>query len=414
MIVSPNALKPNVYTRPIVQLRINGIFVPAWSGYVEKSAYSVADTASFDTFCANAPMDYGEVSQVVSPCPYEVFVGQAGSISPKNNTQRLLYGLLEEAETTYEEDRVELRARGVLALLIDQNLTALLPMSETVDKVIAWIISQYGLVPQVASTISTQAPNGVPVGHLLQDAYVSMSRNYKAFEMITALADGLGWDVRVQGTTVIVGPPAKRGTVSELTKVWGASAGERLQVTHNALHARNIKVIVKSYLPRTKSRTASLGLNQNDPAAILALPSVQLPTSPRQLGPSGIQHGASTVGGTYTGEVYTFHIPGLTAAQCDAKAGAIRDDLTRREFIVDYTFSPTMDEAKMMIAAGTEFTLNLSGCSQTSHNGLYHPKVVRWNWDSGEDDSGDPIGLTVQITAYNHEISSAEAPTGGI
>jgi len=397
---------------PIMQLRLNGVFIPTWRGMVEISAYSVTDTASFDTFIANAPLDYGALSQTVSPCPYEVFIGQAGQIMRSNASQRLLYALLEEEDGRYEEDRIELRARGVLALLIDQRITARLPMNQTVDKLIAWVISQFGLTSQVASSVSSDFPNGVPAGKLLQYQYVAMSRNYRAFELITALAEGLGWDVRVQGTTVIVGPPPTRGQVPEISKVWGNNAGEKLSVIHNALHSRNIKVIVKSYLPHLKVRTASLRAIQNSPA-ILGLPTPGNPSS-RGPQPQGNQTGFTSVGGNYTGEVYVFHVPGLDANQCDAMASKIRDDLTRREFIVEFTWSPSLQELQTLVPAGTEWTLNLSGCSQRSANGLYHPRKVTWEWDSGENEDGDASGLTCTVSAVNHELSAAMAPTGGI
>ena len=397
-----NPLDPNQVQSPVMQLRLNGVFIPTWRGMVELTAYSVADTANFDTFLASAPLDYGALCQTVKACPYEVFIGQRGQIARSNPAQRVLYALLEEEEATYEEDRIELRARGVLALLIDQRVTARVPMNQTADKIIAGIISQFGLTPQVAAT-------SVPVGKLLQDDYVAMSRNYRALEFITALADELGWDVRVQGTTVIVGPPAVRGTVPEISKVWSNNAGEKLRVTHNSLHSRNIKVVVKSYLPRLKSRTASLGANANNPAAILGLPA-QTPTAPVSRGPSGNQTGFTSVGGNYTGEIYTFHIPGLTAQQCDNMAGKIRDDLTRREFIVEFTWSPSLQEAQTIVSAGTEWTLNLTGCSQRSSNQVYHPKKVTWNWESGEDDAS-PSGLTCTVLGVNHELP---APTSGI
>jgi len=399
---------PNVALNLIMQLRLNGVFVPTWRGTVELSAYSVADTASFDTFIANAPVDYGKLSQTVSPCPFEVFIGQAGLISQQSVNQRVLYGLLEEEACNYEEDRIELRARGVLALLIDQRLTANIPWNQTVDKVISGIIQQYGLQAQVT-------PTSVVVGTILQADYVAMSRNYRAFEFITALADGLAWDVRVQGTTVIVGPPPTRGQVPEITKVWGNNAGEKLRVTHNALHSRNIKVIVKSYLSRTKSRTASLGLDPAEEEFLLGVGGPTPASTPKIAGPSGNQTGFTSVGGSYTGEVFTKHFPGLTAQQCDIKAAEIRDEITRHEFIVELTWSPTLEEVQKLVPAGCEWTLNLSGCSQRSANsssaGVYYPKTVTWEWDSGETDSGDATGLTCTVLAYNHP---QPAPVGGI
>src|SRR5579863_2088142 len=237
---------PSVASAPIAQVRLNSnVVVPLKSVSVEKSAYSVADTATCTTFCAGSKTDFGRLSQTAVPCSYEVFVG-SGIIRPINapnsQGQRLLYGLLEQTDTRYDEDEIDLSARGVLALLIDQRMTTRLPMNQTADQVIAGIIKQFGLTPQVT-------PTTVLAGKILDDDFVTLARNQRAMDVVVGIADYLGWTVRVEGTTVIVGPPATRGQVPELAFVWNRNAGEKLHVTHDALHTRDIKVIVKSYLP---------------------------------------------------------------------------------------------------------------------------------------------------------------------
>src|SRR5215472_2043251 len=108
---------PSVASSPFAQVRLNNIFVPLKSVTVEKSAYSVADTATCTTFAAGAPVDYGKLSQTAIPCPYEVFLG-SGTITPASarpsQAQRLLYGLLEQMDTVYDVDEITLTARGVL------------------------------------------------------------------------------------------------------------------------------------------------------------------------------------------------------------------------------------------------------------------------------------------------------------
>lgn len=407
-------IAPSAASRPIAQVRLNSTqFVPIKSVTVEKSAYSVADTATCSTFAAGAPVDYGKLSQTAVPCSYEVFL-TSGVLNPPGTPdddsrtlhsqgQRLLYGLLDQITTTYDDDTIDLTARGVLSLLIDQRMTARLPMNQTVNQVIAGIITQFKLQAQVT-------PTTVLAGTVLDDDFVSMARNMRAMDVIVGLADYLGWDVRVQGTTVVVGPPAPRGTVPELSFVWGRNAGEKLNVVHDALHTRDIKVIVKSYLPRPKSRVSALAqLGESSVAQILGLPTQTPPSAPSQPAPSGAQSGFTSVGADYQTETYVFHIPGHDADWCNKTAAAIRDDLTRREFIATLEFTPDPDQIAMLVPAGCEFTVYLSGCSQPSHNGLYHPKQVTWSWELGQG-QGDTTGLTCRIVMVNHELP---APVSG-
>lgn len=406
---------PSVASRPIAQVRLNSTqLVPLMSVSVEKSAYSVADTATCSTFCAGSPIDYGKLSQIAIPCTYEVFLG-SGTLSPNSapnaQGQRLFYGLLEQIVTTYDEDTIDLSARGVLALLIDQRMTARLPMNEPLETVISGIISQFQLTPKFVGP-----PSGVSAGKVLDNDFVTMARNQRAMDVIVGLADFLGWSIRVQDTTVIFGPPAARNTVPELSVQWGNNAGEKLNVTHDALHNRNIKVIVKSYLPRVKSRvsaTATLLSGQTlAQPAIIGLPG-QTPTSAQsQKPPSGAQTGFTSVGADYQTEVYVFHIPGLTADQCNAMASKIRDDITRHEFIATLEFAPDPSQIAQLVPAGTEFTVNLAGCSQASHNGLYHPKQVTWDWAIGQNE-GDTPGLTCKIVMVNHELPPPVSGTSG-
>lgn len=405
---------PSTSTSPIAQVRLNSTqFVPIKSVTVEKSAYSVADTATCTTFCAGSPVDYGKLSQTAIPCSYEVFLG-SGTIAPRNapnaQGQRLLYGLLEQIDTRYDDDEIDLAARGVLALLIDQRMTSRLPMNETVDKVIAGIITQFGLKAQVTST-------SVTAGKVLNNDFVTMSRNLRAMDIVVGLADFLGWSVRVQGTTVVVGPPAQRGgSTPELSFVWNNNAGEKLSVTHDALHNRDIKVIVKSYLPRIKSRvsaTATLlsGATLPQPST-LGLPTQGPASAQSQQPPSGMQSGYTSVGADYQTEVYVFHIPGLTADQCNAMASKIRDDITRHEFVATLEFAPDPSQIALLVPAGCEFTVQLTGCSQPSHNALYHPKQVTWTWDVGQG-QGDAPGLSCKIMMVNHELPAPVAGTSG-
>jgi hypothetical protein len=400
------------YLAPLAEARINGVFVPTWHVEVEQTAYSVADTASALTFLADAPLDYGSLAQRVVACPFDVFLGTRDTrATTKSQGTRLFTGLLDEIDSTYEDDTISLSARGAAALLIDQRITTRFDMNESTDRVIVDMITTTpgGLTAKVDSKLPDGSPVP-PIGKLLQQDFVSTARNSRAFDVINLLADGLGWNVRVQGTTVIVGAPPSRGSVPELAKVWARDAGTKLFVQHSAIHAHDIKVVVHSYLPRTKSRSGAGSVSTAEQPT-MGLPTEAPPGTPTTSGPSGRQAGFTTIGDGYAGQIYSFHVAGLTSAQCQAMANQIRDELSRHEFIATLTFAPSPDEIAMLAPLGTEFTVLLSGCSQASHNGLYHPKKVVWTWDVGDSDQGVADGLTCEITMANHEIP---APTGGL
>jgi len=291
-------------------------------------------------------------------------------------------------------------------LLIDRQYTARLDMNSTVTQVLTKLIALGGIGLKAQVATST-----MPIGRLLSQDYVAMSNNYRIFDLMAMIADTIGWRIRVQDTTVIVGPPPTRGQVPEIAKEWGHDAGVKLKVTHSALHSRNIKVIVRSYLPRLKSAITGTGAAIATQPGTLGAPSQQPSSAPTQPAPSGRQVGLTSVGEDYGGEIYVFNEkPGMTQAQCDIRAAAIRDDLTRHEFIAELQFAPSVDELRTLVAAGTEFTVALSGCSQPSHNGLYHPKKVTFTYDLGETDSNSATGLTVNILMVNHELPT---PSGG-
>jgi len=194
-------------------------------------------------------------------------------------------------------------------------------------------------------------------------------------------------------------------------KEWQNGAGQKFTVKHNALHSHNIKVTVVSYVNGTKTPTTGIS-GQGQMAALLGLP-VPVPATSAatntltkiRVGP---QAATTSVGeGASNDEEYIFHIPGLTAAQCIAKATLIRDEISRHEFIAELTWSPTAAELPKLIAATPEFAIQMTGASlhQQGHDQLYYPRQITWNYDVSS--AG---GLDVTVLMVNHPIP---APTGG-
>jgi hypothetical protein len=210
----------------------------------------------------------------------------------------------------------------------------------------------------------------------------------------------------VQGENVLIGPPPATNSVPTITKTHGAGGDLSLKITHSALHAHDIKVKVVSYLPKTKGRIASSTVDTTDllTGQGVQAPSTTSPAKSKVQAPIGRQSGFATGNFQYSQQQeYIYHIPGLTAEECDQKAKAIQAELSRHEFIMDMEWSPTGAELTKLIQSSPEFLINLRGCSQASHNQLYHPRHVTWTISQDE-------GIRVKVTAVNHDIPQ---DTGG-
>jgi hypothetical protein len=226
-----------------------------------------------------------------------------------------------------------------------------------------------------------------------------MGRNLRVLEYMQMLASGVGWIIRCQGKNVIVGPPPSKATVPTLIQTWSAGGATKLRVTHSALHAHDIKVKVLSYLPKSKSRVSS-GETQST-TDLLTGQSLQVPASATPAA-SNVQAGKQT--GFATGnfqfsraEEYVFHIPGLTAAQANARAALIQNEISRHEFIMELEFTPTSDDLTTLVQNSPEFLIQLRGATQASHNQLYHPRKVTWTYSLS-------AGLRINVLAVNHDV----------
>jgi hypothetical protein len=412
--------------QPRAVVNVGGNFIPVESLTVEQSLYGSADAAHVDTFlydlsstAGGQVINLGAMSQQTKYIPVTIAFGNTASPAALHGTQlnQLFYGFLEELDADWGMDKYTISARGALALLVDQRISQRIPMNVDIGTAIAGLITTYGygLTPQVGVA-------GVQVGHVLTADYVSLNRNVRVFDLIQLLAQGVGWDMRVKGTTVIVGvPPVAAATqnavvaagqsgaaqVPIFVKEWQKGAGTALTVKHNALHSHNIKVTVVSYINGTKSPTTGIS-GQGQTAALLGLPAPLASTGYNSLTAlrSGPQAATTSVGeGASNDEEYIFHIPGLTAAQCIAKATLIRDEISRHEFIAELTWSPSSTELASLVQASPEFAIQLTGAAlhQQGHDQLYYPRQITWNYSL----TG---GLTVTVLMVNHPIPTE---TGG-
>lgn len=373
--------------KPQLLLYVNGIFVPTKSINVTLSAYGSADTVIARTYFNGLSDDMkgvslAQMSQQVRPCPVLVkVINHATSNGPYN----VFSGYLDELDVDIDSDETEIRCRGILSVLIDQRMSLKVNQNVDAGAAIAALIRQYGLQAQVPTA-------GITVGHILTEDHVAHGRNIRVFDFIRTLANEIGWNVRVQGTVVVVGPVPDRTAVPELVRKSGddASGFTRMRITHSALHSHDIKVKVLSYIPKTKGRSASTA--QGAVASMLGLPPPITTASKSNAGTGKQSSGFTPVGESINIEnEYVYHVVGKTTDQCDQIAANIRNEISTHEFVYDMMWAPRDSEIKQVSAAGCEFTVRVEGLQEPAFNLSVIPREVKWDWSV---DAGLLIGVT--------------------
>jgi hypothetical protein len=389
----------------------SGVFVPCWDVEIDQTAYGTADTFKCTTYIADQAFDYGLLSQATgNPIQIQVFAatGQTPSSSSTSYNERAMsrvwYGFLDEIEFRYHEDTMEIRGRGVLALLVDARSSSRSGLNQTITQVLTQLITEQGLTANVQ-------PSSILAGKVLQDDYSFTARNVRTLEYMQALCDSVGWNIRSQWVgqypTIICGPPPDPSQVPILYHTWGGpQGGTSLIIRHNALHSHNIKVRVISYTPKTKTQAKSEQVVDLLTGETTIIPLVSKGTQPtgnvttvgRQKGDASGQFKFSQT------EEYVFHVKDVKADDAALKAQQILKYISQHEFIAEYTYMPNPDEIKILAANSPEIIISIDGLSQSSGCGFYHPKRVRWMWNMDE-------GLRMNMLMANHSIPTN---SGGI
>jgi hypothetical protein len=208
-----------------------------------------------------------------------------------------------------------------------------------------------------------------------------------------------GWSVRAVGNTIVVGPPPDPNATPVLKRSLLTADFLTMSITHNALHNRNIKVKVVSYVQGTKSRGNAS--KQGPIAAMLGLP---VPVSTTSTTRSGNVSGSTSAGERDNVEEYVIPIPNLTQQMCDDRATQLAAEINRHEFVANGSMVLTLDDLKTIMQNSPDINMQLSGCSQPCNNGLYFAKHLTWTWDMES-----PEGLLLGFEMVNHPIP---APTG--
>lgn len=424
---------------PRLIAKLEGVEIPAWDISVGLSGYGTADTVALTTFWYGL-RDYLsfsalQQSQIFAQKNKPMRLTVEVQTDPNGLLSPLFRGFLDIINVNGEADTCEMTGRGVLSLLLDQHITVKLRNNQRVEQSIAEVVRRYGLNPVItaesgktvtkalvaldASARVDMQPSagagpdsGVTSGKAAKgDAEVTSARNMTAMGYITSLANAVGWNIRIRGTDVIIGPPPAPGAGLVINKVWETNSGAlKMKIQHAAYHSHTIHVKIVSYVQGTKGRVKHV-TQQGPTAAALGLPAPvsktdangnpmtpsQGPTAgalgmPSPVGGTKKGRGTGTRGGRMTGyanvpaspstrnEMYVYHIPGLTKEKAQAMADKLRDDLSRREFLVTLEWAPDAAEAMTLARAGSEYNVALSGIDDPVVNGAYTPKLTTWKW----------------------------------
>lgn len=376
---------------------VNGINVPLTSISVEQTSYGIADTIKLTTPLFDAPVDFGQLSQVVKGAPIVVYGGYAES----QNHFTVIQGILEDIDNDYDEDLITIHGRGLLANLVDAKISIKAKMNSTVTQVITELIQKYGLKAQVAQS-------SVTVGSIIKTDFVAITRNVRALDFIHMLCRQVGWTTRTVGGTVVVGPPPDvtrpllhRSVVFSSDPKVGYF--KSLKINHNALHNRQIKVKVVSYVQSTKQK--SVASKQGPLSALLGLPIPGSTTTTAGF-KGGLQSGTTSVGERTNVEEYVIPVSNKTQQECDDLAVALAEAIANHEFVATVKIILTLAEFQPIVESSPDFNMSISGCSQYSNNGTYFPKTITWDWSAET-----AVGLELTMECVNHVLP---APTGGL
>jgi len=415
---------PQTSWAPRLSVVLEGTEIPATSVTVKLSAYGTADEISMETFF-NGLREYLGFSIVQqsqlyaaanTPMQLQVFLRTSGT---GGLSIPIIMGFLDIIHVDEKTDVCKLTGRGVFSILLDQKMTYKVKNNQPVEASIAEVVKRYGLNPIIT------AASGETVGKAMRDLQQHSARNLNAFQYVQSLANAVGWDLRAQGTSIIIGPPPDPSSALVIPKIWDTiQGGSELDFEHDAYHNHHIKVKVVSYLPRSKSKITA----QSAAAIALGIPAPVAPSagsypgtsaSPVQgsaatsLGmPSPAPSGGRGVSGVKLGsqsgyanvprtpstrdEMYVIHTSSKNQADCQAMANRLRDQISRHEITGTLTWEPDMAEAATFAKAGVLFNILLSGViEEPVFNSHYWPKAVNWDWTI-------PEGLKLAVDVANH------------
>jgi phage protein D len=315
----------NLLNTPNSILTINGVQVPSDAWNVHLASHGSLGTITAETSFSQLSLMGIDIASL----------GESGaqislSAGFKETSTKLIFGgYYDSHKINPGKDRCIISGRDWAADLVDKT------------QVIAGYNYKNQTAGQLVSQIATNAGMGLNVtdpGILVGSSYnqdtAFLSHPQQLWAVVKNLADQFGFDCHVTpDRTLYFGPIDE--SVGSLIVTYGATAQqnlpnpvENLEIDHNARRNGNFEVHVLSYDPYTNQLTSS--------SAVSAAQTISGSVS--DVNAHGSKKGKSATSQPAHGKgeavVLTFHIDGLTAAQCQDRAKGIARDIAKREIII--------------------------------------------------------------------------------
>lgn len=294
---NPNARQP----RGLVQ--INGQTMAGWiSVDVDNNVFHDPDRASVRFAISGLPSVYGlSWWGQQTDLTIEVFAGFPPNPDQFSTTDldSLFYGKVDEWCAVWETNTVEIAARDMSAPMIDTKV-ALKDRNQTASQVAQGLATKYGLTPVVTATTTK-------IGTFYDRDFVRLHSTRSEWDLLTWLAQREGFIAYLKRRELHFEPLPDPSTLTPYAVTYTPPTdayaspqinATRLKTTRVLTVARDIQVTVKSAHAKAKasfSASASKGSGKDD-----------------------VQQ-------------YSYVIPGLDKAQCQARANQILADLSRHE-----------------------------------------------------------------------------------
>lgn len=291
----------------------------------------------------------------------EILVGFPADADNYDETQltSLFVGDVDEPEILWEEGRLIVHGRDKTHLLVDHK-TSEKYVNLTSSQIAEKLASKYGLTPVVTAT-STKAGKYYSIDH------VDLKDDRTEWDLLTWLAAQEKFVVFVKGRELHFEPRKASQTPYTIRYQKPAVGGPpslngcRLTTTRTLTVARDIQVTVRSWNSKKKTAYVRKAASKSPHA------------------------------GVHT-QKYTYSIPGLTPDEAQARADAIRDQLSKHEFKLCL-------EGPADVTLGIDTLITLEGTGTAFDQSYWPESIIRRLDNAG--------GFDWTVNAKNHEPESS-------
>lgn len=347
---------------------------------------------------------------------------QAGFFDGSTTTlTRRFYGIAQSWKVAFHLDQyvTTFECQSFASAFAEKITTA--SQNQTGAQFVAQVAKEAGLTPniqlrdgQVSGTLTKVYSHDMVVG----------IHNKPKWDILTACAEYDDVELWVDGDTLNYVAPAKVARTTAPIRFGRDLLG--FDGEHSTQYAKGIKVVVRSYSPKTRLSTYSSVTTDADGSSTASSSTAVVVSNPvfgtgqsnsvttRQNSSGKTTIGSSnsvTSGGLKKGTTgqlrdssstrneYVF--PNLTTEECANRARAIWRRLSRHEYIADFGFAVT-PETLPLIAVTTLFSITNLPWGSLSQ--AYYPREMAESFEMAQD-GADAGGWTVQVTGVNHKIS---------